>query len=111
MTHTWTANVLYGSIHDTPALPGPWITHWQPQKVVPKANSSATRSQNSEKIYNARMKEAHPIGRIGKPDEVAKVICFLASQEASFMTGVTVPVDGGRSIRWQFYDNRILKEL
>ena len=27
MTHTWTANVLYGSIHDTPALPSPWITH------------------------------------------------------------------------------------
>jgi len=45
------------------------------------------------------MKEAHPIGRIGSPQEIANVICFLASEESSFMTGITVPVDGGRSIR------------
>lgn len=41
----------------------------------------------------------HPIGRIGRPDEVASVIAFLASSDASFMTGLSVPVDGGRSIR------------
>lgn len=41
----------------------------------------------------------HPIGRIGRPDEVASVIAFLASDDASFMTGMSIPVDGGRSIR------------
>ncbi len=41
----------------------------------------------------------HPIGRIGRPEEVASVIAFLASQDASFMTGLSIPVDGGRSIR------------
>jgi meso-butanediol dehydrogenase/(S,S)-butanediol dehydrogenase/diacetyl reductase len=41
----------------------------------------------------------HPIGRIGRPDEVASVIAFLASDDASFMTGLAIPVDGGRSIR------------
>ncbi|MDQ0474007.1 SDR family NAD(P)-dependent oxidoreductase [Labrys wisconsinensis] len=41
----------------------------------------------------------HPIGRIGEPHEVAGVIAFLASADASFMTGLTIPVDGGRSIR------------
>ena len=45
------------------------------------------------------MKEIHPIGRIGSPQEIANVICFLASEESSFMTGITIPVDGGRSIR------------
>ena len=45
------------------------------------------------------MQENHPIGRIGKPKEVASVIYFLASEDASFMTGLTLPVDGGRSIR------------
>ena len=54
---------------------------------------------NSISKYNKRMSEAHPIGRIGYPQEVANVICFLASEEASFMTGSTIPVDGGRSIR------------
>ena len=41
----------------------------------------------------------HPIGRIGRPEEVASVIAFLASEDASFMTGLSIPVDGGRSIR------------
>ncbi len=45
--------------------------------------------------YKAPMKEAHPIGRLGEPSEVAKAILFLASDEASFVTGVILPVDGG----------------
>lgn len=42
----------------------------------------------------------HPIGRIATPDEVAAVIAFLASDDASFMTGLAIPVDGGRSVRF-----------
>lgn len=38
---------------------------------------------------------AHPLGRIGKPAEVANVVLFLASDQASFMTGEYVCVDGG----------------
>jgi NAD(P)-dependent dehydrogenase (short-subunit alcohol dehydrogenase family) len=37
----------------------------------------------------------HPIGRIGNSEEVASVVCFLASSKASFMTGTAVHVDGG----------------
>lgn len=37
----------------------------------------------------------HPIGRIGNPDEIAAAVAFLASDEASFITGAIVPVDGG----------------
>lgn len=39
-----------------------------------------------------------PLGRAGRPDEVARAMLFLASDEASFITGMTLPVDGGRTI-------------
>ena len=70
-----------------------------PGAVDTEMVSSLKKEINSIKKYNQRMKEAHPIGRIGFPQEIANVICFLASEESSFMTGITVPVDGGRSIR------------
>ena len=37
----------------------------------------------------------HPLGRIGKSDDVANAVLFLASDKASFMTGSYVAVDGG----------------
>ena len=43
-------------------------------------------------------KNTHALGRAGTADEVAKAIAFLASDDASFITGVTLSVDGGRGI-------------
>jgi len=44
-------------------------------------------------------KEAHPIGRMGQPEEVANAIAFLASEESSFMTGSELVIDGGYTAR------------
>jgi meso-butanediol dehydrogenase/(S,S)-butanediol dehydrogenase/diacetyl reductase len=37
----------------------------------------------------------YPLGRVGRPDDIAAAVAFLASQDASWITGVTLPVDGG----------------
>lgn len=46
------------------------------------------------KIYAERV----PLGRLGQPEEVAKVVAFLASDDASYLTGVVLPIDGGVSL-------------
>jgi NAD(P)-dependent dehydrogenase (short-subunit alcohol dehydrogenase family) len=43
---------------------------------------------------------AHPLGRIGTPTEIAEVVCFLASDAASFVTGAEWAIDGGLSARF-----------
>lgn len=45
--------------------------------------------------YLAAIERMHPVGRIGEPVEVARAILFLASDDASFISGAVLPVDGG----------------
>lgn len=42
-----------------------------------------------------RLARMYPLGRVGQPDDVAAAVAFLASDDASWITGVTLPVDGG----------------
>ncbi len=46
----------------------------------------------------AALVRSHPLGRIGQPEDIAKVVLFLLSKDASFITGVALPVDGGYSL-------------
>jgi NAD(P)-dependent dehydrogenase (short-subunit alcohol dehydrogenase family) len=53
------------------------------------------RGEQSQESLLAEWGRSHPLGRIGKADEVAEVIAFLASDRASFITGAQIVVDGG----------------
>jgi NAD(P)-dependent dehydrogenase (short-subunit alcohol dehydrogenase family) len=71
-----------------------------------RVNAVAPGTINTERVkrlpeepggseYVEEIKKAHPMGRLGEPEEVANAILFLASDEASFITGTVLPVDGG----------------
>ena len=45
-----------------------------------------------------RSKTTHPLGRVGKPEEIAALVLFLLSDEAGWITGDTVGIDGGRAL-------------
>jgi NAD(P)-dependent dehydrogenase (short-subunit alcohol dehydrogenase family) len=59
------------------------------------------RSGMTEEAYEAfltRARETHPLGRPGQPDEIAALILFLASEQAGWITGETIAIDGGRHL-------------
>ncbi|CAG0924169.1 unnamed protein product [Notodromas monacha] len=67
-----------------------------PGVIVTELQKRAGLTDDEYEQYLERSKETHPLGRAGRADEVASAIVFLASDQASFITGVCLPVDGGR---------------
>ena len=69
-----------------------------PGVIVTDIFNRSGMSEDEIEAYMEQSKMLHPLGRAGYPDEVASVIVFLASGAASFITGQTLAIDGGRSV-------------
>src|SRR5882724_439457 len=79
---TWTTDLKDRRIRSNVVSPGP-------------INTPLASRQSPDVI--ARIVSTIPMGRMGEPDEVAKVALFLASDDSSFVTGIELFVDGGRA--------------
>jgi len=79
---TWTTDLKDRRIRANVVSPGP-------------INTPLVSRQSADVI--ARIVSTIPMGRMGKPDEIAKAVLFLASDDSSFVTGIELFVDGGRA--------------
>ena len=62
---------------------------------VARPDQKSTAGQDPEELVRKRAHGSVPLGRTGRPEEIANAALFLLSDEASFVTGVALPVDGG----------------
>ncbi|MAC47612.1 SDR family NAD(P)-dependent oxidoreductase [Oceanospirillum beijerinckii] len=58
-----------------------------------------------EPIHSPSDLAQHPVGRIGQPEDVAYMVCYLASDVSGFITGQNFVIDGGMSIKMSYNDN------
>jgi meso-butanediol dehydrogenase / (S,S)-butanediol dehydrogenase / diacetyl reductase len=67
-----------------------------------EVNTPMLQSERAEAVTDqllAQIAATVPMGRLAEPDEIARVVCFLASDDASYMTGALVSVDAGYGAR------------
>ena len=83
---TWTIDLKARKIRVNAISPGPIDT--------PIFNGLNQSKEEIEQLKKSLITSV-PMGRMGSPDEIAKVVSFLASDESSFVTGIELFVDGG----------------
>jgi NAD(P)-dependent dehydrogenase (short-subunit alcohol dehydrogenase family) len=69
-----------------------------PGVVITQLHRSGGMSEEQYQTFLDRSTGTHPLGRVGEPHEVAELVLFLASKKASWITGVTYSIDGGRAL-------------
>jgi NAD(P)-dependent dehydrogenase (short-subunit alcohol dehydrogenase family) len=85
-TRTWTVELKHRKIRVNTISPGMIDT--------PGLNGLAQSQEQIEQFKTSFVSNV-PLGRMGSPDEVAKVVSFLASDDSSYVTGTELFVDGG----------------
>jgi NAD(P)-dependent dehydrogenase (short-subunit alcohol dehydrogenase family) len=68
-----------------------------PGVVVTEIHKRGGMNDEAYAAFLEHSKQTHPLGRVGQPEEIAALVRFLASDQASWITGATYSIDGGRA--------------
>lgn len=68
-----------------------------PGVVVTQIHKRGGMSEEAYAAFLEHSKQTHPLGRTGRPEEIAALVLYLASDQASWITGATYSIDGGRA--------------
>jgi NAD(P)-dependent dehydrogenase (short-subunit alcohol dehydrogenase family) len=79
------------------AAKGVRVNAVNPGVVVTEIHKRGGMTDEAYAAFLEHSKTTHPIGRTGRPEEIAALVLFLASDEASWITGATYSIDGGRA--------------
>ena len=79
------------------AAKGVRVNAVNPGVVVTEIHKRGGMSEEAYAAFLEHSKTTHPLGRTGRPEEIAALVLFLASDEASWITGATYSIDGGRA--------------
>ena len=66
---------------------------------TPLVQAMAEASEDGPEAFRAHLDELHPVGHVGEPSDIAAGIAYLASRDASFVTGAELVIDGGYTAR------------
>ena len=80
------------------AAKGVRVNAVNPGVVITEIHKRGGMSEEAYENFLDRSKTTHPIGRVGEAAEIAELIFFLASDKASWITGATYSIDGGRAL-------------
>lgn len=87
-------SALIGIVRSAALELAPWNV--QVNAILPMAATPMTEIARTDPAINARYLARVPLGRWGEPEEIGRAFLFLASSDADYVTGVVLPVDGGR---------------
>jgi len=66
--------------------------------VVTEIHKRGGMDEEAYANFLEHSRTTHPLGRVGNPGEIADLVLFLASEKASWITGATYSIDGGRAL-------------